>query len=81
MGVLGNRMVERVKNKIIKKKLPFNLRNAEGDPNRLKVACFTIYQNGPEDFPPGGFFTWIEFFLPFASSSTSAMPRIKLKIK
>lgn len=39
-----------------------------------KIPLEILYQKGPEDLPPGGFFTWIEFFLPFASSSTSAMP-------
>lgn len=34
-----------------------------------------LYQNGPEDLPPGGFLTWMEFFLPLASSSTSAIPK------
>ena len=36
-----------------------------------------IYQNGPEDLPPGGFLIRIEFLVrPLASSSTSATPAL-----
>ena len=64
------------------KSYPYNLKKnaVKGNWNRsklpIKLSRGIVYQNGPEDLPPGGFFTWIEFFLPLASSSTSATPKL-----
>ena len=53
MRVLGSRMVKRVKNKIIKK-LPFNLRNAEKNPNQLKLPISLSTKTVPKTFLQAG---------------------------